>query len=581
MKSKLNQEVRMKLSTKINGIIAIVLLIFFGVVFFVSAKISKKTVIISAVNNSRSVVIVAEGVREFMGKKLEANIYNFEEAKKDVNKFLLLVPVVSSMKIMQNKAEEMGIKFKAPKIQPRNPANAPDDLEVKVLEMLAKKDTGNGPTPEHYEVDTKSGYIRYFKAVRLTKECEWCHGDPKLSKEYWGNDQGLDPTGLKMEGWKAGEVHGAFEIFTPLAPIMASINKILVRDFVFLIIIIILITVVIYYFNKRFVIKPLQEVSATINRIANGDFTVSIEVKSNDEIGMVARDLNKMVNDIKGSLDIVANSIDQLASTSAELSSNAEMIAAGAIEQAEQASTTASAVEEVNATVVEVAQNAANVASSANLAKEQVLKGHAIVTETKEMMEKIAETVSHSANTVRALGESSEQIGQIIQVIDDIADQTNLLALNAAIEAARAGEHGRGFAVVADEVRKLAEKTVKATKEIAEMIENIQADTGGAVASMQEGVEQVDFGKQKAEEAAMALDQIKESVETVSYEVSQIARATDEQTKATELMAQSVENISKVASENSLASKESAQAVEQLSRLASELQAMINRFKLR
>jgi len=571
----------MKLSTKINGIIAIVLLVFFSVVFFVSSKVSKDAAITAAVNNSKSIVVVAEGVREFMGKKLEANIYNMEEAKKDVNKFLLLVPVVSSMKIMQAKADEMGIKFKAPKIQPRNPINAPDELEQRVLEMLAKKDTGSGPTPEHYEIDKKSGYIRYFKAVRLTKECEWCHGDPKLSKEYWGNDQGLDPTGVKMEGWKAGEIHGAFEIFTPLAPIMSAINKNLYRDFIFLVIIIILITYFIYYFNKRFVIKPLQDVSSAINRVAAGDFTIQLDIKSNDEIGAVARDLNKMVRDIKASLDIVSNSIDQLASTAAELSSNAEMIAAGAIEQAEQASTTASAVEEVNATVVEVAQNAANVAASANKAKEQVLKGHSIVTETKEMMEKIAETVSHSANTVRALGESSEQIGQIIQVIDDIADQTNLLALNAAIEAARAGEHGRGFAVVADEVRKLAEKTVKATKEIAEMIQNIQADTGGAVASMHEGVEQVEDGKKKAEEATVALDEIKESVETVSYEVSQIARATDEQSKATELMAQSVENISKVASENSIASKESAQAVEQLSRLASDLQAMINRFKLR
>ncbi|MCX8084575.1 MAG: methyl-accepting chemotaxis protein [Calditerrivibrio sp.] len=571
----------MKLSTKINGIIAVVLLIFFSIVFFVSSKVAKDTAITSAVNNSRSVVIVAEGVREFMGKKLEADIYNMEAAKKDINKFMLVVPVVSSMKIMQAKAEEMGIKFKAPKIQPRNPINTPDELEVKILEMLAKKDTGSGPTPEHYEIDEKSGYIRYFKAVRLTKECEWCHGDPATSKQLWGNDQGLDPTGVKMENWRAGEIHGAFEIFTPLKPIMATINKNLIRDFIFLIIIIILITLFIYYFNQRFIIKPLQDVSMALNRVANGDFTVSLEVKSNDEIGMLAKDLNKMVNDIKSSLDIVANSIDQLASTSAELSSNAEMIAAGALEQAEQASTTASAVEEVNATVVEVAQNAANVANSANIAKEQVIKGHAIVSETKKMMEKIAETVSHSANTVRTLGESSEQIGQIIQVIDDIADQTNLLALNAAIEAARAGEHGRGFAVVADEVRKLAEKTVKATKEIAEMIENIQADTGGAVASMQEGVEHVEEGKQKAEEATAALDEIKASVESVSYEVSQIARATDEQSKATELMAQSVENISKVASENSIASKESAQAVEQLSRLASDLQAMINRFKLR
>ncbi|MEF3255906.1 MAG: methyl-accepting chemotaxis protein [Deferribacterales bacterium] len=571
----------MKLSTKINGIVILILLICFSIVFIVSSNVTKNLAIKSAVNNSRSVIIEAEGIREFMAKKLEANIYNMEEAKKDVNKFLLIVPIVSSMKIMQAKADEMGVKFKVPKIQPRNPINTPDELEQKVLTMLAQKDTGSGPTPEHYEVDKKSGYIRYFKAIRLTKECEWCHGDPATSQQYWGNDKGLDPTGVKMEGWKAGEVRGAFEIFTPLAPIMAAVYKDMLRNFIFLIIIIILISLILFYFNKRFIIQPLQKVSDALSKVANGDFTVSLEVESKDEIGELTRNLNKMVTDVKSSLDLVSRSIDQLASTSAELSSNAELIAAGAVEQAEQASTTASAVEEVNATVVEVAQNAANVANSANMAKDQVIKGHRVVTETKEMMEKIAETVSNAANTVRSLGESSEQIGQIIQVIDDIADQTNLLALNAAIEAARAGEHGRGFAVVADEVRKLAEKTVKATKEIAEMIQNIQADTGGAVAGMHEGVEQVSEGKAKAEEAAVALDQIKESVESVTYEVAQIARATDEQSKATELMAKSVENISKIAQENSMASKESAQAVEQLSMLASELQSMINRFKLR
>ena len=200
--------------------------------------------------------------------------------------------------------------------------------------------------------------------------------------------------------------------------------------------------------------------------------------------------------------------------------------------------------------------------------------------ETRDMMEKIASTVEDSAVTVRKLGESSEQIGAIVQVIDDIADQTNLLALNAAIEAARAGEHGRGFAVVADEVRKLAEKTVKATKEIADMIQNIQADTGGAVMGMAEGVQLVEGGKQKAVEAGDALGVIKSNMEDVAGGVGQIARATDEQANAMELMSRSIESISAISGENSNAAHESAEAVEQLSRLASELQNIVSRFKL-
>ena len=162
-------------------------------------------------------------------------------------------------------------------------------------------------------------------------------------------------------------------------------------------------------------------------------------------------------------------------------------------------------------------------------------------------MNKIAEVVTEAASTVQELGNSSEKIGEIVQVIDDIADQTNLLALNAAIEAARAGEQGRGFAVVADEVRKLAERTTKATKEIASMIKQIQKETIGAVQSMEKGTVEVSKGKELVEKAGVSLNQIISSSQEVVDNVSQVAAASEEQSATSEQISKNIEAISSVA----------------------------------
>jgi methyl-accepting chemotaxis protein len=255
-------------------------------------------------------------------------------------------------------------------------------------------------------------------------------------------------------------------------------------------------------------------------------------------------------------------------------------MAAGAQEQTSQAGEVASAVEEMTKTIMENSKNAVVTSDTAKQSKAAAEQGGKVVEETVRGMKNIAAVVKKSAVNVQELGKSSDQIGEIIGVIDDIADQTNLLALNAAIEAARAGEQGRGFAVVADEVRKLAERTTKATKEIASMIKKIQVDTEYAVGAMEEGTKEVDAGIQLADKASTSLNEIVGISQKVTDMVSQIAAASEQQSSASEQISKNVEAISAVTGQTATGTTQIARAAEDLNRLTETLSKLVGRFKI-
>ncbi|HTY38096.1 MAG TPA: methyl-accepting chemotaxis protein, partial [Bacteroidota bacterium] len=229
---------------------------------------------------------------------------------------------------------------------------------------------------------------------------------------------------------------------------------------------------------------------------------------------------------------------------------------------------------------VQNSRNASQAAETAKKARRAAEQGGIVVRESVDGMQRIAEVVRKSALTVKDLGKSSDQIGEIISVIDDIADQTNLLALNAAIEAARAGEQGRGFAVVADEVRKLAERTTKATKEIAQMIRQIQTDTHGAVSAMDAGTREVESGIELADRAAQSLNEIVGISQTVTDMIMQIAAASEQQSSASEEISKNVEAISAVTNETASGTQQIARAAEDLNRLTENLQHLVGQFNL-
>ena len=330
----------------------------------------------------------------------------------------------------------------------------------------------------------------------------------------------------------------------------------------------------------RIISRALKNGVEVAERLAQGDLSVTIKVASKDETGQLMAAMGTMAENLRGIIGQVTGTAAQVASAAGQLQSTAERIATGAEQVAAQSGTVATAGEEMSATSGDIAQNCQMAAAGAVRATQSAQNGAVVVENTVTVMGQIAEKVQQSAQTVASLGARSDQIGDIIGTIEDIADQTNLLALNAAIEAARAGEQGRGFAVVADEVRALAERTTRATREISEMIKAIQSETKGAVAAMEQGVQQVEAGTGEAAKSGAALRDILEQVNDVAMQVNQIATAAEEQTATTGEISSNMNQITEVVQLTSRGAQESAQAASQLSGHAAELQRLVRQFKL-
>ncbi|NMX90379.1 MULTISPECIES: methyl-accepting chemotaxis protein [unclassified Pseudomonas] len=339
-------------------------------------------------------------------------------------------------------------------------------------------------------------------------------------------------------------------------------------------------TVLFAWLLTRSITLPIAQALDAAENIAEGNLTQPIKVDGDDEAGRLLRAMNKMQEKLRDTLQRISGSATQLASAAEELNAVTDESARGLTQQNNEIEQAATAVNEMTSAVEEVARNAVSTSEASKNATTSAGDGRDLVQETVSAIERMSADVQGTATLIGALAEESRDIGKVLDVIRGLADQTNLLALNAAIEAARAGEAGRGFAVVADEVRALAHRTQQSTSEIERMIGSIQAGTEQAVDSMRNSTERAESTLNIAKGAGMSLDTINSAIIEINERNLVIASAAEEQAQVAREVDRNLVNIRDLSVQSATGANQTSAASSELSRLAVDLNGMVGRFRL-
>lgn len=434
----------------------------------------------------------------------------------------------------------------------------------------------------------------------------------KLGKDILKNKEGIsyfeDENGKNLAYYKQiPELGWNVVLSIPEKELYAPINKLLVSIIILSIIVCVLVTLAVGIFS-RYITKNVKEVNNLSHAIAEGDLTQIINVRSQNELGSMGNNLNRMTNNLRGLVQKVTESLEQVVATSEELTASSDQtqqsaeqvslaiqqVAIGSGEQVEIANDTTKIAEEIFTGMEQISNNVQAVANTSLEAIKRAEKGNDVVYSAIEQMNNISDKVATSSHAVSILGDKSKEIGSIVSLITSIAGQTNLLALNAAIEAARAGEQGRGFAVVADEVRKLAEQSASAAGNISSLINEIQKEIVNAVKAMDNGTIAVKDGINMVNQAGKSFGEILKDINNIASQMQDVSAVTEEISAGTHNMLGAIENVAKISNESSgnaenvvaaseeqtALMKEVANAAENLTKMAVELQALMSSFRL-
>jgi len=541
---------KMKLNGKIMGAIGLTLFLTSVASLWITQRRVNQQAEEAFRDKVRQITGMAGATREWFSDNIDTLVpgKNF--------KTLNQVPVVVAWSVARQYATAQNMEFHTPALTPRDPKNQPDEFERRALEAF-QKDSSLKEFSERQVADGKD-VMRYAQAVRLTQDCLSCHGDPVGAK---------DPFGYAKEGMKVGDLRGAFTVKASTEGLVETARSNSIALFITSFLTLLTAAGVLYLLIRRLITKPLLSAVHLANQIASNNLAMEdLPVKSDDEIGSATSALNTMKNNLRRTVEAIAEASGHVAAASEELNATSQQISANSAETSAQSDVVSKAAQAVSQNLQTVATGAEEMGASIKEIAKNATEAAKIATSAVKVAEDTTVTVSK-------LGDSSTEIGQVIKVITSIAQQTNLLALNATIEAARAGEAGKGFAVVANEVKELAKETAKATEDISRKIEAIQGDTKAAVdaiASISGVIHQIN---DISSTIATAVEEQNATTNEMSRNVSEAATGSGEITSNSAGVAEAAQGTTRGATDTQKASQ-------QLVETSTQLRHLVEQFKI-